>query len=118
MTPADIRSIAVVEELDLASDGDAAVVVRRTIQGDRYLGHLLVIPLDERRPVARPRILTSGTVRDTRPRISPDGRTVAFVRTDPVDEDVPATLYLVPITGGTPRLVRSGAHGGIGEIAW
>jgi dipeptidyl aminopeptidase/acylaminoacyl peptidase len=118
MTPADIRSIEVVEELDLSSAGDTAVVVRRSIRGDRYVGHLLVIPLDDARPIARPRILTSGTVRDTRPRISPDGRTVAFVRTDPADDDVLATLYLVPITGGTPRRVRSGAHGGVGEIAW
>lgn len=118
MTPADIRSIEVVEELDLSSDGHVAVVVRRSIRGIRYHGHLLAIPLDGRRPVARPRILTSGTVRDTRPRISPDGRTVAFVRTDPADDDTPAALYLVSIEGGTARRVRSGPHGGIGEIAW
>ena len=118
MTPADIRSIVVVEELDLAPAGNVAVVVRRSIRGIRYLGHLLAIPLDDGRPMARPRILTSGTVRDTRPRISPDGRTVAFVRTDPADDDAPATLYLIPITGGTPRRVRSGPHGNIGEVTW
>ena len=118
MMPADIRSIAVVEELDLSPAGDVAVVVRRVIKGDRYHGHLVAIPLGTQRAIARPRILTSGVVRDTRPRISPDGRTVAFVRTDPADDDVPAALFLTPIAGGSPRRVRSGAHGGIGEIAW
>ncbi len=118
MTPADIRSIVVVEELDLASDGRLAVVVRRTIRGDRYLGHLLAIPLDAARAIARPRTLTIGTVRDSRPRISPDGRTVAFVRTDPADDDTPASLFVMPIDGGTPRRLRSGAHGGVVEIAW
>jgi hypothetical protein len=43
MTPEDIRRIVVVEELDLSTDGRLAVVVRRTIKGDRYHGHLFVI---------------------------------------------------------------------------
>ncbi|MFP5343136.1 MAG: S9 family peptidase [Candidatus Limnocylindria bacterium] len=118
MTPADIRSIEVVEELDLSPDGTVAVVVRRVIRGIRYHGHLVAIPLDPRRDIARPRILTSGAVRDTRPRISPDGRTVAFVRTDPADDDAPAALHLLAIDGGAARRIRSGAHGGVGEIAW
>ena len=119
MTPADIRRQVVVEELDLARDGSMAVVVRRTIRGIRYHGHLLAVPLDGRRAgIPRPRTLTSGVVRDTRPRISPDGRTVAFVRTDPADDDVPATLRLIGIDGGRVRTVRRGGHGGVGEIAW
>ena len=82
MTPEDIRRIVVVEELDLSTDGRLAVVVRRSIKGDRYHGHLFAIDLD-RRDVPRPRQLTRGAVRDTGPRLCPDGRTVAFVRTDP-----------------------------------
>ena len=80
MTPEDIRRIVVVEELDLSADGRLAVVVRRSIKGDRYHGHLFAIDL-ERREVPRPRQLTRGAVRDTRPRLCSDGRTVAFVRT-------------------------------------
>jgi len=118
MTPADIRHQVVVEELDLAPDGATAVVVRRSIRGIRYHGHLLAIPLDDRRTVPRPRTLTSGAVRDTKPRVSPDGSTVAFVRSWPLDDDRPAALHLLPIDGGTPRRVRSGRHGGVGEIAW
>ena len=87
MTAADIRRQVVVEELDLAPSGVTAVVVRRVIRGIRYHGHLLAIPLDDGRAVAKPRVLTSGGVRDTRPRVSPDGRHVAFVRSWPGDDD-------------------------------
>lgn len=118
MRPADIRRQVVLEELDLSADGATAVVVRRTVRGDRYVGHLLAMPIGSGRTIARPRPLTSGVVRDTRPRISPDGRTVAFVRSDPTDDDLPAALCLVSIDGGTPRRLRRGAHGGMGEIAW
>ncbi|MEO5884957.1 MAG: alpha/beta fold hydrolase [Candidatus Limnocylindrales bacterium] len=118
MRPADIRHQVVVEELDLSGDGRAAVVVRRTIRGGRYLGHLLVIPLGDGRAKGRPRPLTNGTVRDTRPRLSPDGRTVAFVRSDPADDEAPAALCVLSIDGETPRRLRRGAHGGVGEIAW
>ena len=43
MTPADLRRVVVVEELDLSIDGRLAIVVNRSIQGDRYHGHLYAI---------------------------------------------------------------------------
>ncbi|MEX2183552.1 MAG: S9 family peptidase [Chloroflexota bacterium] len=117
MRPADIRHQVVVEELDLTPDGTTAVVVRRTIRANRYLGHLLAVPLGKP-AIGRPRPLTRGVVRDTRPRVSPDGGTVAFVRSDPTDDDAPAALHLLSLGGGDPRQLRQGAHGGVGEIAW
>ena len=87
MTPEDIPTIVVVEELDLSVDGRTAVVVRRSIKGNRYLGHLYAIDLGSGRAIPRPRQLTSGAIRDTKPRICPDGHTIAFVRTDPTDDD-------------------------------
>lgn len=117
MTPADIRRQVVVEELDLSADGRLAVVVRRTTRGDKYVGHLLAIPLDRGR-VARPRVLTDGITRDTKPRLSPDGRTIAFVRSDPADDDAPAALATMSVDGGSVRVRRARRHGGVGEIAW
>src|SRR6187402_3279941 len=70
MRPKDIRHQVVVEELGLAPDGDTAVVVRRTIQGDRYHGHILAIALDSAETIPEPRTLTSGAVRDTKPQVS------------------------------------------------
>ncbi len=55
----------------------------------------------------------------TRARASrPTATTVAFVRTDPADDDAPATLRLIGIDGGRVRTLRRGRHGGVGEIAW
>lgn len=119
MTPEDIRRVVVVEELDLSTDGRLAVVVRRSIKGDRYHGHLFAIDLD-RGAVARPRQLTRGAVRDTWPRLCSDGRTLAFVRTLPGDEDTPARIGLLDLARpGTPvRFVRTGDHGAVTELAW
>ncbi len=72
MTPEDIRRQVVVEELDLSTDGRLAVVARRSVRGNRYVTHLHSIPLDRGR-LGRSRQLTSGVVRDARPRLSPDG---------------------------------------------
>ncbi len=119
MTPDDIRRMAVVEELDLSVDGQTAVVARRTIQGNRYLGHLFAIDLGAGRAIPRPRQLTRGMTRDTKPRLCPDGHTLAFIRTDPSRRRRP---------GGYrhPRYpaARSDPHGAVGatarsaEIAW
>ncbi|HYL40680.1 MAG TPA: hypothetical protein VET90_05165, partial [Candidatus Binatus sp.] len=66
------------EEHDVAPDGRFAIVVRRSVVADRYRSHLWLVPLA---PGGPPRALTSGAVRDRGPRISPDGRAVAFLRT-------------------------------------
>ena len=118
MTPADIRRQVLVEEMDLAADGRMAVVVRRTSRGIHYVSHLHAIPLDPRRTVARPRRLTEGTVRDVKPRLSPDGRTLAFVRSIPTDEDSVASLATMPVAGGRPRIRAPRGHGAIGDLAW
>ncbi len=118
MTPEDIRRVVVVEELDLSADGRVAVVVRRTINGDRYHGHLFAIALGGR-AIPAPRQLTRGTVRDTWPRVSPHGHTVAFVRSDPADDDAPAALATLDLrAAGKARFARIGDHGGVTEVAW
>lgn len=117
LQPADLRRQVVVEELDLSPDGTIAIVARRTTRRDKYVAHLLAIPLD-RATIARPRALTEGMVRDGWPRVSPDGRTVAFIRSDPTDDDAPAALMTMPSGGGSPRRYRGRGHGGVSELAW
>ena len=116
MTPEDIRRIVVVEELDLSADGRTAVVVRRSIQGNRYVSHLFAIDLGSRRAIPTPRQLTRGTIRDTRPRLCPDGHTLAFVRTDPTDDDSVASIMILDLRrAGDPRAAKVGQHGAVGE---
>lgn len=117
MTPADIRRQVVVEELDLARDGRFAVVARRIVRANRYVTHLYRIALDRGR-AAPPRQLTHGTVRDGCPRISPDGRRLAFVRSEPLHLDRPASVVLLDLRSGRERSVRHRGHGAVGEVAW
>lgn len=107
------------EELDLAPDGDVAVVGQRSVERGRYVSRLLVVSLDRR---AAPVPLTSGRVLDRNPSVSPTGDRVAFLRRDPDDDDAPAVLCTVPLRGGAvrrwaPRGRRPG-FGAISEIVW
>ncbi len=118
MTPADIRRQVVVEELDLSADGRLAVVVRRAVRGNRYVSHLYAIALDGRR-VATPRRLTLGTRSRRVP--SPRARTagsVAFVRTDPTDDDAVASLVVLDLRSGRQRSLPARGHGSVAEVAW
>ena len=111
--------MVMVEELDLSVDGRTAVVVRRSIRGNRYLGHLFSIDLASGRDVPSPRQLTRGTIRDTKPRLCPDGHTLAFVRSDPTDDDSVASIGILDIRRpDRVHMARVGSHGAIGEVAW
>jgi dipeptidyl aminopeptidase/acylaminoacyl peptidase len=119
MTPEDLRRVVVVEELDLSVDGGTAIVARRTIHGNRYRSHLFAIDLGSEREVPNPRQLTDGAVRDTKPRLCPDGHTLAFVRSDPTDDhSVPAIRLLDLDRPGRIWPLKVGKHGGVGELAW
>jgi dipeptidyl aminopeptidase/acylaminoacyl peptidase len=126
-----IRSQVVLEEHDVASDGRFAVVVRRFVRGDRYRSHLWLVPLAGS---GRPIQLTSGAVRDSFPRISPDGGAVAFRRTLSAtrlrdakgrasDRDADTSrLRILPIAKdgrpGKPWGIRTPRQRSVGEIAW
>lgn len=119
MRPADIERVVVVEEVDAARDGSLAVVARRVVRRGEYESHLFAIDLDRR---GAPRRLTDGRVRDTWPRISPDGRSVAFVRSWVDDHERPAALCVVSVAAGRVRTVaprsRTPGFGAVDELAW
>ncbi len=117
LTPDDIRRQVVVEEHDLSLDGRSAVVGRRSVRGIHYQRHLWSVETGPGRGSATHR-LTSGLVLDGWPRISPDGRTVAFIRSHPGDGERPAAICLVPTAGGPVRELRAGAHGAVDSLTW
>ena len=126
-----IRSQVMLEEHDVAQDGRFAVVVRRFVNGNRYRSHLWLVPLEG---TGRPIQLTTGGVRDSWPRIAPDGSAVAFRRTVEASRlrDVKersrdeggetARLRVLPLDPdgrpGKPRSIRTPRDRSVGEIAW
>jgi len=126
-----IRLQVVLEEHDVSPDGRFAVVVRRFVAGNRYRSHLWRIPLDGH---AKPTQLSSGGVRDSWPRIAPDGSAVAFRRTlaparlreltersSGADADT-ARLRIVQLRddgkAAKPWAIRTPRERSVGEIAW
>lgn len=118
MGPEDIARVAVVEELDTTHDATWAVTARRVVRRGEYESHLHLVDLTGR---AAPHRLTTGRVRDSWPRVSPDGRLIAFIRSW-VDDERPADLCVMPILGGRVRRLapRGGSpgFGAIEELAW
>jgi dipeptidyl aminopeptidase/acylaminoacyl peptidase len=127
-----IRSQVVLDEHDMSPDGRFAVVVRRFVVADRYRSHLWLVPLEGR---GRPIQLTDGPVRDTGPRIAPDGSAVAFRRSpaaspgrrhrgtaeDRIDEI--ARLRILRLSpalepAGAPWTIRTPRNRSVGEVAW
>ncbi|HVA22683.1 MAG TPA: prolyl oligopeptidase family serine peptidase [Candidatus Micrarchaeia archaeon] len=113
LAAAAIRWQVVLEGHDLAPRADFAVVGRRTTQGDTYRSHCWRVPL----PAGTPRALTNGSVRDSRARISPDGRRLAFLRADPDHPGRPTALMVMDLAGGEPWVLARPRHGG-GAPAW
>lgn len=74
----------------------------------RYRSHLYLSDGGAARP------LTRGEGRDTSPRWSPDGETLAFVREDGGKK---GQLFLLPLTGGEARRVTR-FRGGVQDVQW
>jgi dipeptidyl aminopeptidase/acylaminoacyl peptidase len=119
-----IRSQVVLEEHDVSADGRFAVVVRRVVGANRYRSHLWFVPLAGR---GRPRRLTFGPVRDTRPRIAPDGRAVAFRRAAAAGRrraggaSAADRLLVLPLRDGRPGrpfAIAVPPQRAVSELAW
>jgi len=70
------------------------------LDADEYRGELWLAGTGESEDP--PRKLTEGP-RDRSPKYSPDGRWLAFLRSDP--SDAPAQVYVMPTGGGEPRRI-------------
>lgn len=78
-----LRRQIVLEEHDPLPGGDGAIVVRRFVRAETYRSHLHLVDF------GRPGRLSpsAGAVRDTSPRVSSDGRRLAFLRSLPDEPD-------------------------------
>ena len=95
----DLFKFVWVADPQISSDGSRVAFVRVTVneKSDRYDTSIWIARADGREA---PRALTHGT-RDTAPRWSPDGSTVAFVRAVERDgQTQPPQIYLLRLDGG------------------
>jgi Tol biopolymer transport system component len=67
---------------------------------------LATVDTGERQPLASP---PAGFLGDFDPAVSPDGKTLAFIRSNASDAE---NLYLMPIEGGAPRWLAADADSG------
>lgn len=109
--PEDIAHLVTVSDAQLSPDGETVAFVRTEIdlRADEYRSTIWLAASGGGEPVQ----LTRGGRRDSAPRWSPDGRTLAFLS----DRDGTNQLHLLPLGGGEPRRVTSLPHGA-GAAVW
>lgn len=126
----DLLHIRTVSAINVARDGEQAVVAVRSIERAtrddadheasptardtyEYRSHLFLLDLTD--PAVHPMQLTHGARNDRSPVIAPDGRSVAFVRDGAADHHGngadTSQVWIMPLNGGEARQVTWLEHG-------
>ncbi|MDP9354805.1 MAG: S9 family peptidase [Chloroflexota bacterium] len=90
--PADLLTQAMIQELTVTPDGSAVIYARRVIEDNAYRKRLWRVGFDG----GAPEPLTTADANDSRPRVSPDGRTLLFL-SDRSGRNQP---WVLPLAGG------------------
>ncbi|MGH7278998.1 MAG: S9 family peptidase, partial [Candidatus Rokuibacteriota bacterium] len=107
IVPRDLLRIRLVSDPQIAPDGRrvAFVVTTASEDKDAYLSNLWLVDTVG----GEPRRFTTGPLRDSAPRWSPDGTRIAFVSER--ERGKPPQLYVVPADGGEPIRVTALKNG-------
>ena len=105
----DVLSQVVIQGLAVSPDGDSVIYVRRTVESNKYVRQLWRVPFTG----GRPQQLTTAKSNDTRPRFSPDGRSVLFTS----DRSGTPQVWVMPLHGGEPHRLTD-LPGGAGGAEW
>lgn len=105
----DLMKIATTAQLQISPDGTKAVtvVVRKAVKNENdyyYTRHLYLLDLVGKE---EPRQLTFGDKNDGQPQWSPDGKTIAFTRTD----GERSQIWLLPLAGGEAYTITKAEFG-------
>ncbi|HMJ69449.1 MAG TPA: S9 family peptidase [Cyclobacteriaceae bacterium] len=111
----DLMKIATTNNIQISPDGTKAALVvnRKAVKNENeyyYTRHLYVLDLTGKE---EPRQLTFGDRTDLSPQWSPDGKQIAFVRTD----GDKSQIWLLPIGGGEAHVLTK-AEFGAGNARW
>ena len=107
--PTDVLKQVVISTLAVAPDGESLIYVRRTVENGKYARRLWRTTFKG----GEPEQLTSAVASDTRPRFSPDGRSLLFIS----DRTAKPQAWVMPLTGGEPRQLTD-LPGGVGAADW
>lgn len=121
----DLLRLRTVDDIVVSRDGTKAVFTVRSIEtGDgnekdrpsyRYRTHLWMLDLSA--PDTTPRQISFGARNDGSPAISPDGRTLAFVRRGE-GESARSQVWLLPLAGGGEARPITDFDRGAGNPIW
>lgn len=123
----DLLRLRTIDSIVVSRDGTRAVFTVRSIQGEgasdergmhdsyRYRSHLWMLDLATAN--SAPRQITFGRRNDSSPAISPDGRTLAFVRRGEGDHER-SQVWLMPLNGGGEARPFTDFDRGAGSPVW
>lgn len=111
----DLMKVATASQIQISPDGSKAamIVTRKTVKNDNeyyYTRHLYLLDLVGKTEFTQ---LTFGDKNDTQPQWSPDGKQLAFVRTDGEKSQV----WLLPLSGGEAHAITKSEYGA-GRPRW
>ena len=112
IVPEDLMAIKSVADVQLSPDGRhvAYVLTEISLEEDSYRSTIWIAPATGGPPVQ----LTRGPGRDSAPRWSPDGLSLAFLSDRGGGRP---QMFLLPMTGGEPRRLTAAGHGA-GPASW
>lgn len=126
VTPQDIMALTDVSDPQISPDGRWVLYVTQTrlATGNPDRSEIRIAAVDRKRRADLPRRLTAGVSRETSPRWSPDGSTIAFLSDLAPAPDGAALhaggarqLWLVSRDGSAPRVLTR-AKGGVRSFRW
>lgn len=108
----DLLRLKFVADPQMSPDGSRVAFTVKTVDAEknRYLSHLWTVEV----ATGAARQFTCGEVSDGSPRWSPDGKRIAFLRT----EDKDTQIWMIPTDGGEARQLTQLGEGGIGAPEW
>jgi len=114
ITADDLYHLQIVSDPQISPDGQHVVFCVQTVErsSEKKYSHLWLVPTDGSAP---PRQFTFGQHRDTHPRWSPDGRSIAFLSNRANEKQ--AQIYRIGLDGGEAQPITQ-LTGAIAGFTW